>query len=42
VHLQIGTFRVMRLPQLPRNASGKIKRDELKATILEAAGRSAG
>jgi len=42
VHLQIGTFRVMRLPQLPRNASGKIKRDELKAAIMEAAGRSAG
>lgn len=35
--LQIGTMRVLRLPQLPRNASGKIQRDELKAIMLKLA-----
>jgi acyl-coenzyme A synthetase/AMP-(fatty) acid ligase len=38
--LQVGTFRVMRLHQLPRNANGKIQRDALRATMLAAAGRS--
>lgn len=33
--MQIGTMRVMRLRQLPRNASGKIRRDELKATLIK-------
>lgn len=39
-HVQIGMFRVIRLPALPRNASGKIRRDELRATMLELAAGS--
>jgi len=35
--MQIGTFRILRLPQLPRNASGKIQRDQLRALMIEAA-----
>jgi 2,3-dihydroxybenzoate-AMP ligase len=38
--VHIGAFRVMRLAQLPRNASGKIRRDEFRAMMVELAKRS--
>jgi len=40
--LQVGTFRIMRLQQVPRNASGKIERERLRATMMEAASRTPG
>ena len=33
--IQLGLMRVTRLPRLPRNASGKILRDELRAIMLK-------
>jgi acyl-coenzyme A synthetase/AMP-(fatty) acid ligase len=38
--MQIGRFCVMRLPQLPRNAAGKLRRDELKSLMTEALART--
>ena len=38
--LQLGTFHVTRLPRVPRNASGKIQRDLLRAAITGPAGRT--
>lgn len=40
--MQIGTFRVLRLPRVPRNASGKIQRDQLRAMMNEAIGPPRG
>jgi acyl-coenzyme A synthetase/AMP-(fatty) acid ligase len=36
----IGGCHLIRLPRLPRNAAGKIQRDELKATMIAAAGHA--
>jgi acyl-coenzyme A synthetase/AMP-(fatty) acid ligase len=38
--LQVGRFKILRLPRLPRNASGKIQRDTLQTHMVEVAGLS--
>jgi acyl-coenzyme A synthetase/AMP-(fatty) acid ligase len=38
MHQQLGSFRVVILPAIPRNAAGKIVRATLKGTIAKAAG----
>jgi acyl-coenzyme A synthetase/AMP-(fatty) acid ligase len=38
--MQFGTFHVIRLAGVPRNASGKIERDRLKTAMMAAAGRT--
>lgn len=38
--MQIGTMRVMSLRQRPRNASGKMRRDELRATMIKLRGHA--
>ena len=40
--LQVGRFKILRLPRLPRNASGKIERNLLRSTVIEAAGLPPG